>query len=208
MNDFDFDCKEKKRIARGAFAKKNGSRSKRCTMPDDYLTPAQRKALNGPTRTWKLDEPMLWKDFKEMPEEIQREYLLKLRDHFHASDQAIGDMMGVAYMTVCRCRKSLGISTPGTRNKMSKAQTEAFCNWIERSAVPAPEPDEEPEPAPVSEQTEAITLPASVATVGGSFTVTGPAEDALETLTAFFRGNTRPGTFTVTYTYTYEEAGA
>lgn len=35
---FRQDIKEKKSIGRGAFAKKNGSKSKKCTLPYEYLT--------------------------------------------------------------------------------------------------------------------------------------------------------------------------
>lgn len=45
MNDFDYENLQKKRLARNAYAKK-GSRSKKCTLPDDYLTPAQRAKLS------------------------------------------------------------------------------------------------------------------------------------------------------------------
>ena len=47
MNDFDFDVLQKKRIARGAYHRKNGSKSKRCTLPSDYLTAAEKRKLNG-----------------------------------------------------------------------------------------------------------------------------------------------------------------
>ena len=47
MNDFDFDVMTKKRIARGAAARKCGSKSRRCTLPSDYLTDAQKKARNN-----------------------------------------------------------------------------------------------------------------------------------------------------------------
>ena len=35
MNDFDYDVKEKKRIAAGARSRKCGSKSKRCTLLPD-----------------------------------------------------------------------------------------------------------------------------------------------------------------------------
>ena len=60
MNDFDYDALQKKRIASGAFHMKRGSRSKRCSLPSDNLTPAQLKRRNGPVSTYKLDQPMSW----------------------------------------------------------------------------------------------------------------------------------------------------
>ena len=41
MNDFDYDALQKKRIAAGARHMKRGSRSKRCSLPSDNLTPSR-----------------------------------------------------------------------------------------------------------------------------------------------------------------------
>ena len=48
MHDFDYDAMQKKRIARGASHMKRGSKSKKCTLPSDYLTAAQKRRLNAP----------------------------------------------------------------------------------------------------------------------------------------------------------------
>ena len=45
VNDFDYDCMQKKRVARGAFSHVNHKRGK-CRLPSDYLTAAQRKEMN------------------------------------------------------------------------------------------------------------------------------------------------------------------
>ena len=71
MNDFDYDVLQKKRTAAGARHMKRGSRSKRCSLPSDNLTPAQLKRRNGPVSTYKLDAPMRWDDFKAMPVDLR-----------------------------------------------------------------------------------------------------------------------------------------
>lgn len=205
MNDFDYEVLQKKRLAKNAKAKVNGSRSKKCTMPDDYLTPAQRAKLNGPVRTWKLDRPMLWTDFNAMPDDLQREYLQKLRDQFHVGDTQIADMMCVTHATVGKRRRELGIVSDGnTRIRPKAEQIDAFCDWIE-GAIPGPETEPEEEPEQEPEFTSIPVLPRTVQVNGGSFTVTGPAQDALATLSEFFRDNTRVGAFTITYEYEKEE---
>lgn len=207
MNDFDHDVLEKKRLARNAKYQKKGSRSKKCMLPDDYLTPAQRNKLNGPVTTYKLGEPMDWKTFKSMPPELQKEYLIKLRDQFHIGDQQIADMMGVSKVTVGNYRKlNLKIGTDGKRNRPTERQIEAFCDWIERSILPKEEPEPEPEAKEfVPLGTSLIETgpgPNAVAIDGGSFTVTGPAEDALATLFNLFKDCEKEGTFTLTFNYT------
>lgn len=50
MNDYQYtfvqDSREKKNIAHSAAKKVNGSKSKKCTLPGDYLTTAQKKKLS------------------------------------------------------------------------------------------------------------------------------------------------------------------
>ena len=45
--------RETKRTARGAAAKKCGSKSKKCSLPSDYLSAKQRKGLNGKVMEYK-----------------------------------------------------------------------------------------------------------------------------------------------------------
>ena len=43
---FQQDVKERKKMKTGAMHRKCGSKSKKCTLPSDYLTPSQKKKLN------------------------------------------------------------------------------------------------------------------------------------------------------------------
>ena len=120
MNDFDYDVLQKKRTAAGARHMKRGSRSKRCSLPSDNLTPAQLKRRNGPVSTYKLDEPMRWDDFKAMPVDLQKQYLTNLVETYNVSIFKIADMLGVNTMTITRLRESLGITVKakgGTRQE-------------------------------------------------------------------------------------------
>lgn len=47
MNDFDFDCLQKKRLAQQAKYRKRGSKSKKCTMSTDYMTTKQWGGLSS-----------------------------------------------------------------------------------------------------------------------------------------------------------------
>ena len=94
MHEFDYDAMQKKRIARGASHMKRGSKSKKCTLPSDYLTAAQKRRLNGPVSTYKLDEPMNWESFKAMPEDLQKKYILNLQETYQTTDEMLGMMFG------------------------------------------------------------------------------------------------------------------
>ena len=136
MHDFDYDAMQKKRIARGASHMKRGSKSKKCTLPSDYLTDAQKRRLNGPVSTYKLDEPMSWESFKAMPEDLQKKYILNLQETYQANNDMLGQMFGVTGVSVCKMRHALGIGAMG-QSKMTRdevavrdAKWDAFCNGV------------------------------------------------------------------------------
>ena len=136
MHDFDYDAMQKKRIARGASHMKHGSKSKKCTLPSDYLTDAQKRRLNGPVSTYKLDEPMSWESFKAMPEDLQKKYILNLQETYQANNDMLGKMFGVTGVSVCKMRHALGIKAMG-QSKMTHdevavrdAKWDAFCNGV------------------------------------------------------------------------------
>lgn len=136
MHDFDYDAMQKKRIARGASHMKRGSKSKKCTLPSDYLTAAQKRRLNGPVSTYKLDEPMSWESFKAMPEDLQKKYILNLQETYQTNDKMIAKLFGKSDVTVGEHRKRLGLNPIG-KSKMSRdeiavrdAKWDAFCNGV------------------------------------------------------------------------------
>ena len=136
MNDFDYDALQKKRIAAGARHMRRGSRSKRCSLPSDNLTPAQLKRRNRPVSTYKLDAPMRWDDFKEMPVDLQKQYLAYLVETYGATNEMLGDMFYVHPTHVGAVKKALGVISNNPRH-LSKAKKDirdqmwaAFCNGV------------------------------------------------------------------------------
>ena len=162
MNDFDFDVMTKKRIARGAAARKCGSKSRRCTLPSDYLTDAQKKARNGKLSTYNLSKPMTYEQFKLMPRDLQREYLLKLRNDMHASARVIAQMFGCSYETVRVVIRDLGINTGGKKLYMNLDQLMRWNNWLSGDAANTPVAVTEPETETETEtEAEAETISAA-----------------------------------------------
>lgn len=134
MHDFDYDAMQKKRIARGASHMKHNRKG--CSLPSDYLTDAQKRRLNGPVSTYKLDEPMSWESFKAMPEDLQKKYILNLQETYQANNDMLGKMFGVTGVSVCKMRHALGIGAMG-QSKMTRdevtvrdAKWDAFCNGV------------------------------------------------------------------------------
>ena len=203
MNDFDFDVMTKKRIARGAAARKCGSKSRRCTLPSDYLTDAQKKARNGKMSTYNLSKPMTYEQFKLMPRDLQREYLLKLRNDMHASTRVIAQMFGCSDETVRVVIRNLGIDTGGKKMYMNLDQLLRWNNWLSGDAANTPvavtEPETEAEAETISaaaEETEDASTPVSndasteeikcAALLGGKLNLRGTASEILSRLAIVF----------------------
>lgn len=151
MNDFDYDVLQKKRTAAGARHMKRGSRSKRCSLPSDNLTPAQLKRRNGPVSTYKLDEPMRWDDFKSMPVDLQKRYMSNLIETYGATNEMLGDMFYVHPTRVGAVKKALGVVSHNPRHlsKEKKAIRDqmwaAFCNGVVGGGDAVKETPKEPE---------------------------------------------------------------
>ena len=133
MTDFDYENLQKKRIAQGAFHKKGGSKSRKCTMPSDYLTPAQKKALNGPVTTILLNQPMDWETYKSLSETLQKTYLTNLKNTYNPNTSMLARMFGVTPNPVtAQLRKhGLPVGLKGAKpSKERQAMWEAFCNGV------------------------------------------------------------------------------
>ena len=208
MNDFDYDVLQKKRIAAGARHMRRGSRSKRCSLPSDNLTPAQLKRRNGPVSTYKLDAPMRWDDFKAMPVDLQKQYLTNLVEAYGVTNEMLGDMFYVHPTHVGTVKKALGVVSHNPRHLSKEKKTirdqmwAAFCNGVvgggdavketpkepkKLDALPVRCPDELEEAAITPADTEA---PTEAEPVG----VKIPMLDMTE-LSATFNGWFTPETF-------------
>lgn len=133
MTDFDYDVMQKKRTATGAFHRKGGSKSKKCSLPSDSLTEAQKRKLNGPVVTVKLDQPMKWEEFKGLSDSMKKSYLTSLHNSYHPSGAMLAGMLGVSNRTVVNELHRLGIPVGkpgGGRGRKQKAMWDAFCNGV------------------------------------------------------------------------------
>lgn len=87
---------ERKKIANGVYSRKRGSRSKKCTLPSDSLTAGQLKKRNGEVMQYNLNKPMSWHTFKSMPEDLQREYIVKCKEKYGARGRDLAEMFGMS----------------------------------------------------------------------------------------------------------------
>lgn len=142
MNDFDFDVMQKKRLNASARARVCGSKSKKCGLPSDHLTPAQLKAKSGPVESYDLNRPMSYERFKQMPDDLKVDYLNGICERFRVSISAIStDMFGLSDATLWFYLKAHGLKIVSGRQggRMVKDNRQAWERWLkgEETATPA-----------------------------------------------------------------------
>lgn len=133
MTDFDYDVMQKKRTAAGAYHRKGGSKSKKCSLPSDNLTEAQKRKLNGPVTTVNLNQPVSWKDFKPLSDSLKKSYLINLLNTYKPNGPMLGEMFGVSSKTVTDELHRLGLPVGkkgGKKSNAAKAAWAAFCNGV------------------------------------------------------------------------------
>ena len=136
MNDFDYDNLQRKRLANNARYKKNGSKSCKCSLPQDNMTPAQLRRRNGEVNTYNITKPMRWDEFRAMPDDLKRECIEYLRHTYNASNSKIAEMLRKPRAKVVEEIKRLGMSDGDTvRRQMSKEQEEMWAEFLNPAPV-------------------------------------------------------------------------
>lgn len=134
MTDFEYEVMQKKRVARGAAHRKCGAKSKKCSLPSDNLTPAQKRALNGPVTVVKLGQPMAWDAYKELNDSLKKEYLEDLIGSYQASGRELAQMFEVSAATMSRELRRIGLKghkgAGPAGAAIHKAKWAAFCNGV------------------------------------------------------------------------------
>ena len=151
---FISDCRDKKNIARSARNKRtHNGKGGRVKLPSDYMTKKELKAMNGEVKSYRLNEPMSWKEFKAMPDDIKVTYIKLLREKFNCFDTAIAEIMGVNKATFSIEIKRLGL---GHGEKHGGRRTwnerDAFYAWASGAKVVAEQPEEPIPEGPVAEE--------------------------------------------------------
>lgn len=146
---FVTDCAEKKAIGKSYYNKVRKGGSVR--MPSDNLTKKELQAMNGEVKSYRLNEPMKWAEFKVMPDDIKISYVKLLREKFDIPDGEFYRMFGIDRSWGYKEFKRLGIGSGkgGGKKKHDKA---AWNRWAfgeeetpeEIPVVEEPKVEEEP----------------------------------------------------------------
>lgn len=168
--------------------------------------------MNGECKSYRLNEPMKWAEFKVMPDDLKVVYIKAIREKYNAPVAAIAGMMGVDRAQLSRHLAGLGFK--GLLKGKYQWDKMAFAEWcygapLEASEEePAAEEVQQPawavEEAPVVEDdlpwneleeeeeapaAEPVTLTSLMAVPeSGSMTFTGDATRIMNTLVNLFGG--------------------
>ena len=129
MTDFEYDNWQKKILAKNATKRKCGAKSKKCTLPSDYLTSKQIRERNGKIVSFNLNAPMTWSQYITLPDDIKKEYILTLRKKYNANQTVIAEMFGRAKSTISSEMKRLNLRMDG-EIRMTKEEIRDFREWV------------------------------------------------------------------------------
>ena len=149
MTDFDFDCAQKKRIARGAFNRKGTTNRKGCRLPHENLTKKELEKLNGEVYSISMVRPMPWDYFKTLPDTLQEEYLNTQVRRFGIGLANIStDMFGLSSSALHKhvVKHGLNVIAPPA-TKIPKAARESWERWLASGNNDAPKTETTQTPA-------------------------------------------------------------
>ena len=202
MNDTTYTfvetVRDRKAMASGARHKVNGSKSKKCTLPSDNLTAAQKKKLNGAVKNYCINHPMSWSEFKSMPLDLQQEHLDYIQSRFEVGVNTISRaVFGMGDCTLAAHAKRFGLKTVTRKGFVLPKVEEALSMWANGEDDRWPEMEvavsnAEPETVKNPETPEADNRPVSEPALNVlrelSMILDGIAAQISETLFAYLAG--------------------
>ena len=139
MNDFDYDCLERKRLARQAKYRKCGSKSRKCPLSTDHMTHKQWKERCGAVVSINIGRPVSWENFKAMSKQTQEEYIRDLMDTYGANATSLATMFNIRPLTVRRYIASAGLNIEfKVGHSMNAEQRMAWKRFLNEDNVDQP----------------------------------------------------------------------
>jgi hypothetical protein len=144
------DVKDKKTTARSARNKRtHNGKGGSVKFPSDYMTQKEIKAMSGEVKSYRLNKPMSWLEFKAMPNDIQYGYIKLLKEKYHVPNTSIEKMFGLGNGSLASHMKHIGYNvTSLSHGKFDKEGWLAFVNGVptqkEEPAEEVPICDESP----------------------------------------------------------------
>lgn len=129
--EFIQDCKEKAHTARSARnTRTHCGKGGRVKFPSDNLTKKEREAMNGECKSYRLNDPMSYAEFKELPDDLKEVYLNSIIKRYDAPLNAISKAMGMDGSTLSWLIKRLELKVAHDTNRgRSGWDKDGFYAW-------------------------------------------------------------------------------
>ena len=163
--------KDRATAARSARARVNGSKSKRCPLGTDHMTPAQLRKRNGVIYQMNTSKPMTMQELKALPDHMTREYLGTIIQQHKPTTAEIADMLGCSGTYALQYLQQHGVSLIHKRGSRTEHRA-LWQRFIEGQCETLPQPQS---------TTENVTEPQKEepALTGGSLRLRGRPADVL-----------------------------
>jgi hypothetical protein len=121
------DSIDKKRTAASAFKQRTHcGKSGGVKFPSDYMSKKELNAMNGECVSYRLNAPLSWTEFKELPDDLKINYIKSLRNKFNVPDYDLAQMFDVSLAKLTLYLKDLKIEFVHDTELWNK---EAFLAW-------------------------------------------------------------------------------
>lgn len=116
--------------------------------------------MNGEVKSYNLNRPMTWEEFRSMPQDLQAMYIKKLRNEFGVPDIVLSKAIGICKSSFSRAMSGLNLSLgkrAGAKGKQwldSEKRFKFFEYWNKFNNEKAVEEDSVEDEAEVVEETD------------------------------------------------------
>lgn len=115
------DSIDKKNIARSSrYKRSHCGKGGYVKMPSDYMNKKERLSMNSEVRSYNMNRPMSWHDFKRLPKDLKIEYIKKLRSEFDVPNLEIANFMGISTSHLSKTLTNLGLGLGKEKSLDSK----------------------------------------------------------------------------------------
>lgn len=134
------DVRDKKRTATGAHHKRTHcGKGGAIRFPSDFKSKKELRAMNGEVKSYKLNDPMSWEEFKALPDDLKITYITALRKKYNVSDTNIAKMLGTCQVNFSSMCRRLGIKS--ARKSREAWDEDGWYAWVNGVPVVAKDGD-------------------------------------------------------------------
>ena len=115
------DSIDKKNIAHSARSRRTHcGKGGAVKFPSDFMTKKELNKMNGEVKSYHMNEPMTFSEFKSMPDDLKVLYIKALRKEYKVPNKTLADVMGIDNSTFSRWLRQLGLGVGKNASGESK----------------------------------------------------------------------------------------